>query len=153
MGIRSIDLMGPNEWPTLKKYGLTCAMATGAGMGIDKGFNRVELHDKLVEGFEYLIPKAADAGLENVICMSGNRAGLDDEQGLINCAKGRQTAHEARRRKEGQRGHGVVEQQGQPQGLPVRPHGMGRGAVPAAWAPSGSNSSTTSITCRSWKAT
>jgi hydroxypyruvate isomerase len=88
MGIRSIDLMGPNEWPTLKKYDLTCAMATGAGMGIDKGFNRVELHDKLVEGFEDLIPKAANAGLENVICMSGNRAGLDDEQGLVNCAKG-----------------------------------------------------------------
>ena len=34
---------GPRDWPTLKKYGLTCAMANGAGMGIDKGFNRVEL--------------------------------------------------------------------------------------------------------------
>jgi len=88
MGIRSIDLMDPKDWPTLKKYGLTCAMATGAGMGIDKGFNRVEYHDRLIEGFEALIPKAADAGMENVICMSGNRAGLDDEQGLVNCEKG-----------------------------------------------------------------
>jgi hydroxypyruvate isomerase len=88
MGIASIDLCGPNEWPTLKKYGLTCAMASGAGMGIGKGFNRVENHDKLVEGFEALIPKAADAGLENVICMSGNREGLDDEQGMKNCAIG-----------------------------------------------------------------
>ncbi len=26
--------------------------------------------------------------MENVICMSGNRAGLDDEQGLVNCEKG-----------------------------------------------------------------
>ena len=88
MGIRSIDLMGPKDWPTLKKYDLTCAMGNGAGMGIEKGFNRVELHDKLVESFETLIPQAADAGIENVICMSGNRAGLDDEQGLVNCAKG-----------------------------------------------------------------
>ncbi len=88
MGIASIDLMGPKEWPTLKKYGLTCAMASGAGMGIGRGFNRVENHDKLVEGFEALIPQAADAGLQNVICMSGNRGGLDDEQGLVNCAKG-----------------------------------------------------------------
>jgi len=88
MGITSIDLAGPKEWPTLKKYGLTCAMASGAGMGISRGFNRVENHDKLVESFETLIPQAADAGLENVICMSGNREGLDDEQGLVNCAKG-----------------------------------------------------------------
>ena len=45
-------------------------MANGAGMGIAKGFNRVENHDKLVADFETLIPKAADAGVENVICMS-----------------------------------------------------------------------------------
>jgi hydroxypyruvate isomerase len=63
-------------------------MASGAGMGIGKGFNRVELHDQLVASFEKLIPQAADAGLKNVICMSGNRSGIDDEEGLENCAKG-----------------------------------------------------------------
>jgi len=88
MGLKSIELVGPKEWPTLKKYGLTCAMGGGAGMGIGQGFNRVELHDKLVESFEALIPKAADAGVPSVICMSGNRGGLDDQQGLENCAKG-----------------------------------------------------------------
>jgi hydroxypyruvate isomerase len=88
IGLKSIELLGPNDWPTLKKYDLTCAMAGGAGMGIGKGFNRVELHDRLVASFEELIPKAADAGLKNVICMSGNREGIDDEEGLENCAKG-----------------------------------------------------------------
>ncbi|HUT11256.1 MAG TPA: TIM barrel protein, partial [Thermoguttaceae bacterium] len=72
----------------VKKYGLTCAMASGAGMGISRGFNRVELHDELVASYEELIPQAADAGLPNVICFSGNRAGLDDEQGIENCALG-----------------------------------------------------------------
>jgi hydroxypyruvate isomerase len=88
IGLKSIELLGPREWPTLKKYGLTCAMANGAGMGIARGFNRVELHDQLVASFEKLIPQAADAGLKNVICMSGNRGGIDDEEGLENCAKG-----------------------------------------------------------------
>ena len=88
IGLKSIELLGPNEWPTLQKYGLTCAMASGAGMGIGKGFNRVEVHDQLVASFEKLIPQAADAGLKNVICMSGNRSGIDDEEGLENCAKG-----------------------------------------------------------------
>ncbi|MHB1037758.1 MAG: hydroxypyruvate isomerase family protein [Pirellulales bacterium] len=88
MGIKAIDLLGPDEWPVAKKYGLTCSMANGAGMGIGKGFNRIENHDKLVESYEALIPKAAEAGLENVICFSGNRQGLSDEEGAKNCAIG-----------------------------------------------------------------
>lgn len=88
IGIRSIDLQGPKEWATLKKYGLTCAMAHGAGMGIPKGFNRVEYHDRLVDDYEKLIPLAAEAGLPNVICFSGNRNGLDDEKGIDICARG-----------------------------------------------------------------
>lgn len=88
MGITSIDLMGANDWPTLKKYGLTCAMANGAEIGLTRGFNRTEFHDQLVANYESLIPKAAAAGLKNVICLSGNRDGLDEEEGLQNCATG-----------------------------------------------------------------
>ena len=88
IGIKSIDLTGPKEWPTLAKYGLTSAMGNGAGMGIAKGFNRPELHDKLVADYEKLIPQAAAAKIPNVICLSGNREGLDDEQGIKNCAAG-----------------------------------------------------------------
>ena len=57
-------------------------------MGIAKGFNRLDLHDTLVASYEAMIPQAAEAGLPNVICFSGNRGGLDDEQGMDNCAKG-----------------------------------------------------------------
>ncbi|MGV3773382.1 MAG: hydroxypyruvate isomerase family protein [Verrucomicrobiales bacterium] len=88
MGITSVELQGPKEWPTLKKYGLTCAMANGAGMGIERGFNRLEHHDKLVESYTEVIPLVAEAGLTNLICFSGNRNGLDDEQGIKNCAIG-----------------------------------------------------------------
>lgn len=87
MGITSIDLTGPNEWPTLKKYGLTCAMANGP-TSISDGWNRLENHDKFVTGFERLIPMAAEAGFSNIICFSGNRKGQDDEDGLKNCAIG-----------------------------------------------------------------
>jgi len=87
-GLKSIELTGPNVWPTLAMYGLTCAMGNGAGMGIAKGFNRVEYHDELVAGFEKLIPQAADAGIPSVICMSGNRKGISDEEGIENCVKG-----------------------------------------------------------------
>ncbi len=87
IGLKSIELQGPKQWPLLKKYGLTCAIAGGPG-GISSGFNRIENHDKLVKGFEELIPMAADAGVPSIICFSGNRKGLDDEQGIVNCTKG-----------------------------------------------------------------
>ncbi len=92
IGLKSVELLGPAEWPVLKAHGLTCAITSnptvdGLG-GINKAFNRVEHHDKLVTVYEDLISKAAAAGLENVICFSGNRAGLDDEKGIENCAIG-----------------------------------------------------------------
>jgi hydroxypyruvate isomerase len=88
MGITSVDLTGPAEWPTLKKYGLTCAMAQGAGKGIGEGFNDPKLHDELVASYEAIFPKMKEAGLTNVICFSGNRRGMSDEEGLKNCAVG-----------------------------------------------------------------
>lgn len=86
-GIESVELLKPQEWSTVKKYGLTCAM-TSVGKGIAKGFNRLEYHDELVAGLEKVVPMAAEAGMPNLICMSGNRKGMDDEQGLENCAIG-----------------------------------------------------------------
>ena len=87
MGIASIDLLGPDEWPVVKKHGLICAMCNGPDQ-IGYGFNRLEHHDKLVEGFERMIPQVADAGFPNIICFSGNRRGLDDEKGIENCVIG-----------------------------------------------------------------
>jgi len=87
IGIESVELLKPSEWNTVKKHGLTCAM-TSVGKGIGKGFNRLEYHDELVTELERVVPMAADAGMTNLICMSGNRDGMDDEQGLENCAIG-----------------------------------------------------------------
>lgn len=88
IGLTSIELTGPDEWPVLKKYGLTSAMPWGAGMGIEKGFNNPAYHDELVASYEAIIPKVANAGLNQIICFSGNRNGLDDEKGIENCAIG-----------------------------------------------------------------
>lgn len=88
IGIASIELVGPEEWPVLKKYGLTAALPWGAGKGITEGFNNPALHDELVKSYETMIPKVAAAGYNQIICFSGNRNGLDDEKGIENCAVG-----------------------------------------------------------------
>lgn len=88
IGLASIELTGPEEWPILKKYGLTAAMGWGAGKGITEGFNNPSLHNELVASYEAIIPQAAAAGITQLICFSGNRKGLDDEKGIENCAVG-----------------------------------------------------------------
>jgi hydroxypyruvate isomerase len=88
MGIKSVELLNAEQWPVALKHGLTCAMAYGSPIGLTKGFNDPSLHTQLLKDYTLNIPKAADAGLKNVICFSGNRNGLTDEQGLENCARG-----------------------------------------------------------------
>lgn len=88
IGLESIELVGPKEWPTLAKYGLTSALPWGADLGIPKGFNDPQYHDALIKNYEEVIPMAAAAGYNQIICFSGNRNGMDEEQGLENAAKG-----------------------------------------------------------------
>ncbi len=87
MGLQSIELLEIKDFPTVKKHGLICAMVSGADQ-IGFGFNRLEHHDKLVANYEMIAPRVAEAGFKNIICFSGNRGGMSDEQGLENCALG-----------------------------------------------------------------
>jgi hydroxypyruvate isomerase len=92
MGLVAIDLLNPPEFETVKKHDLICSMVSfptidGLG-GITKAWNRVEHHDKLVQAYEQRLKETADAGFKRLICFSGNRAGLDDEKGMANCAAG-----------------------------------------------------------------
>ncbi len=85
-GLHGIDLVGPNEWPILKKHNLICTMI--GSHGITKGLNRIENHDECIAKIRASIDNAVDAGFPNVICFSGNRDGMDDDEGLKNCEIG-----------------------------------------------------------------
>jgi len=88
IGLQSVELLLVKDFPTLKKHGLTCAMVSGVPGGITSGLNRIENHDKIVKFFEETTPVVAEHGYPNIICFSGNRGGMSDEQGLENCAVG-----------------------------------------------------------------
>jgi hydroxypyruvate isomerase len=88
MGLQSVELLTTKDFPTLKKHDLICAMVSGVPGGITKGFNRLEHHDKIVAFYEETAPIVAQAGFKNIICFSGNREGMSDDQGLENCAIG-----------------------------------------------------------------
>jgi hydroxypyruvate isomerase len=88
IGLKSVELLETKDFPTLKKYDLACAMVSGVPGGITSGLNRLENHDKILAYFEHTAPIVAEHGYPNIICFSGNRAGMSDEQGLENCAIG-----------------------------------------------------------------
>ena len=88
IGITAIDLVGPKEWPTLKKYGLDSAMCNGAEINLVDGFNDPQFHETLIKNYSEMIPLVAKAGYKNLICFSGNKRGKTDEEGWNNCVKG-----------------------------------------------------------------
>ncbi len=88
LGVKAIDLVGPDDWPLLKKYNIHASMCWGAELGLTEGWNDTKNHPALIKNYTEMIPKVADAGYTNLICFSGNRNGMSDEQGLQNCLDG-----------------------------------------------------------------
>jgi len=92
LGLDSVELLEPDEWAIARRHGLTCAMGYATvpdpRTRLTQGFNRVENHAWLIPAYMRAIPLAAAAKVPNLICFSGNRAGIPDDQGRENCALG-----------------------------------------------------------------
>ncbi|MFN7115848.1 MAG: hydroxypyruvate isomerase family protein [Saprospiraceae bacterium] len=92
LGIASIELLTADQWKTVQKYGLTCAVATIPNASLTEGYNNPVNHAKLQQAHLKVIDQAADAGIPQVIVFSGNRgtgkAKISDTAGIENCAKG-----------------------------------------------------------------
>jgi hydroxypyruvate isomerase len=88
LGVKAVDLMGPKEWPLLKKYNIHSTMCNGAEISLTEGWNDPQYHEVLIKNYSEMIPKVAEAGYTNLICFSGNRRGMDDKIGLQNCIDG-----------------------------------------------------------------
>jgi hydroxypyruvate isomerase len=88
IGLRGVDLLQPEEYEIPRRFGLVCTMGYAGGGEIGKALNRVENHAVIEQGFRANIPRAAKAGVPNVITFSGNRAGMSDEEGARNTIAG-----------------------------------------------------------------
>ena len=88
IGITGIDLIGPKDWPIVKKHGLDSPMCNGAEINLVDGFNDIKFHETLLKNYTEMIPIVAKAGYKNLIFFSRNRRGKPDEEGWNNCELG-----------------------------------------------------------------
>ena len=99
LGCKSVELVSPNDWPVLKKHGLTCAIASNGveGPPFMRGFNNPDYHDMVIKATKETIDACAKFGVKNVIAFNGYKwkkaedpqsGEISAEQGAKNCVKG-----------------------------------------------------------------
>jgi hydroxypyruvate isomerase len=91
LGLKSVELCPPADWPILKKYGLTCAIASSHGFL--RGWNNRDNWDFCTDIITKGIEASADFGCPAVITFSGMRGDLPnnaegDEIGKKNFVEG-----------------------------------------------------------------
>lgn len=88
LGFAAIDLVGPKDWPVLKRMGVYSSMCNGAEISLEDGWGNRRFHSQLIDRYQKHIDLVAEAGYRNLICFSGNAHGMDPETGLENAARG-----------------------------------------------------------------
>lgn len=88
LGFAAIDLVGPKDWPVLKRAGVDSSMCNGAEINLEDGWGDKRFHGQLIDNYQKHIDLVAEAGYRNLICFSGNARGMDPETGLENAARG-----------------------------------------------------------------
>jgi hydroxypyruvate isomerase len=99
LGCVSVEIVGPEDFATLKKHGLTCAIAANGmpGAPFKRGFNNPEFHDEVIGHTIKTIDACAEAGVPSVIGFTGYRwrdpedpksGEISREEGAENCVKG-----------------------------------------------------------------
>ena len=123
MGLRSVELLTPESYDIVKRYGLVCAVTNTHT--IPRGLNNPEHREPCLAAIRESIEAASRAGFPNVITFSGNREGnarrrwpraLRDRS-----REGRRSGREERR----DHRHGASQLQGQSRRLHGRQHVVG----------------------------
>lgn len=85
LGLEAIDLLGPGEFATVKKYGLAVSMVNSHSL--TNGLADKKFHDQCLAKLRQAIDATAEAGFPNVISFSGNRRGIPDDVGIENAVE------------------------------------------------------------------
>jgi len=99
LGCPSVELAAPDQWETLQKHGLVCAISPNGmpGAPFMKGFNNPRYHEEVIERTKKTIDACADAKVPSVIAFTGYQwkdaddpksGAISRDEGFSNCVKG-----------------------------------------------------------------
>ncbi len=92
LGCKSIEILEADAFPTLRKHGLTCALAANGmpGAPFMRGFNNPRYQPEVIERTSRTIDACAAAGVPAVIAFTGYkwRAADDPTSGVISLEEG-----------------------------------------------------------------
>jgi hydroxypyruvate isomerase len=87
IGYDGIELADEALWPAIADAGLGIVSHRGHGT-IESGLNRIENHDRIEAEIHANLDLARRWDIPLLICFSGSREGLSDEEGIENTARG-----------------------------------------------------------------
>jgi len=87
IGYAACELVPEEHWGLVRDAGLAIA-AVGGHASLTDGLNRIENHSRIEDEIRANIQKAVTWSIPNLICFSGNRRGLPDDEGAQNTAQG-----------------------------------------------------------------
>jgi hypothetical protein len=125
IGLKGVDLVDPDAFETLKKHNLIGTMTKTHG--ITKGLNRKENWDECLGKIRKAI-EATSAAASPTSSASAATATAWTTRRFEELYRGAQAGRRLRGGEEGHDLHGAAQQQGEPQGLHVRHHAVGREA-------------------------
>jgi hydroxypyruvate isomerase len=85
LGLKAIDLLGPNDFATVKKHGLIVSMVNTHSLS--EGLADKKNHEACLAKVREAIDATSAAGFPNVISFPGNRRGIPDDVGIENSAE------------------------------------------------------------------
>jgi hydroxypyruvate isomerase len=87
IGYAGVELVKEEHWQLVRDHGLAIASVDGH-RSIEEGLNRPQHHDRIERELVARIRQAEEWGIANLICFSGSRGGLNDEEGAETTAEG-----------------------------------------------------------------
>ena len=99
LGCVSVEIVPPEDWPTLRKHGLICAIAPNGMPGAPymRGFNNPKFHEEVIDRTKKAIDACAEAHFPSVIAFSGFKwrdpddpksGEISRQDGADNCVRG-----------------------------------------------------------------
>ncbi len=73
LGLQSVELLTPEQWPTVKEHGLTCAIASNGmpGAPFMKGLNNPRYQEEVIAVTKKTMDACAEQGIPSVIAFNG----------------------------------------------------------------------------------